>query len=618
MTEVIHKLRPRLSRRAVWSVVAVLMLGSCVDNDYDLSDIDTTIGVTVTDLVVPVNLDSMTLEAMLDLDDDSRVQNINGEYAIVQSGSFCSDPVNIAAFTARRVDVEPIVDNVDIDVTTDMTLTGSIAVGASQLIATGSLCSGTKTAIDLSASAVDGSIVAIDHVSVEPTALNVTLAFTGLTSQVDELYLEGVQVQLIKGLDVTLTNGSYDAQTGILTIDDMPTTNHTATFALQVTGLSSTSGMTLSDDRVFSLHQDIYIVGGNVAVYAGNVASKYYNTDGTLNIGSLLSSLPSQVQFTCTPSLDAATATAFTGQMKYSIESIDIAPVELTGIPDVLDQTGTDLQLTNPQIYLQLTNPVVDYGLYASSGLTLTSHTDATTADYALDQAVVIDAADNKFCLSPSQPATYFAGTVDTDGTEQTVDFADSEHTPFTTLGNVLSGQSLPETIDIAATDAQIPCQQVTAFPLGSDIDRVDGMYVFYAPLQLTAESKVVYTDTFDGWNDEDVDAITITKLVVNADLTSDVPLNLDLVVYPIDVDGNKMADGNGGYVRGTTSTTVSYGIDQPIEVTVSGTVTHLDGIILEARATGVSSSAEPLQPTQTIVCKNVKATVSGTYVKEL
>lgn len=31
-------------------------LVSCINNDYDLSDIDTTVGIAVNDLVIPVNL----------------------------------------------------------------------------------------------------------------------------------------------------------------------------------------------------------------------------------------------------------------------------------------------------------------------------------------------------------------------------------------------------------------------------------------------------------------------------------------------------------------------------------------------------------------------------------
>lgn len=241
------------------------------------------------------------------------------------------------------------------------------------------------------------------------------------------------------------------------------------------------------------------------------------------------------------------------------------------------------------------------------------SHTGSAHAEYTLDKELDIDEEENMFCISPKKPDTYYSGTVD----GQAVNFASCEQYIFSDLGDVLSGDGLPDYLDIFVVDPQVPVQNATNFRLGEDLDRVDGVYVFYAPLQLTADAKIVYTDTIDGWNDEDVDAVVISEVNVTASISTDIPLELDIKVYPIDVAGKKITDG-GEVVYGYTTATVTPGTDEPLEVKVSGTVTHLDGIILEARVTGTDESDSALEPTQSIVLKNIRATVSGSFEKEL
>ena len=43
------------------SALLALGLTACVDDNYDLSDIDTTTRVSINDLVVPANIDEVTL-----------------------------------------------------------------------------------------------------------------------------------------------------------------------------------------------------------------------------------------------------------------------------------------------------------------------------------------------------------------------------------------------------------------------------------------------------------------------------------------------------------------------------------------------------------------------------
>lgn len=84
---------------------------SCVDNDYDLSDIDTTTRLTVNDLVVPVNIDEVELGDIITYDDDSRIKvvEIGGKrfYALTETGTFSSDKIHINNVTANAPVLAP-------------------------------------------------------------------------------------------------------------------------------------------------------------------------------------------------------------------------------------------------------------------------------------------------------------------------------------------------------------------------------------------------------------------------------------------------------------------------------------------------------------------------------
>lgn len=50
-----------------------LLMSGCVDNDYDLSNVDTTSEIKITDLVLPVNIDAVTLNDIFDIDEESEI-----------------------------------------------------------------------------------------------------------------------------------------------------------------------------------------------------------------------------------------------------------------------------------------------------------------------------------------------------------------------------------------------------------------------------------------------------------------------------------------------------------------------------------------------------------------
>lgn len=620
-------------------MAAVVSLFSCVDNDYDLSDIDSTIGVDVKDLTVPINFDDITLDAILDLDEGSQVQNVNGEYAIVESGTFHSEQINVPSFTITNLGIKPIEDKIEIEIDVPTEQLGGNDIKSrtaeDDLLLFSYKISDAYTDIRLheDAKGVSDFIVAIEEIGVtdavrkgQKAEMKVTLSFNGLENLATEVEIEDLKLQFLSGLKGTFSMGEYDKKTGVLNIGNRKTTGHKLELSVEVDKIDSDAGYELKDGS-FTLNKMCRVFDGHVAVYGRNLTAGYRNADGSLNIQKLRTERPREIIYRCVPKISDIYVTDFTGRVKYDISGINISPVELNDIPNVLNQTGTKIRLDNPQIYLQLNNPVYDnYGLTADANLKITSYVGGAPFSFSPDNGGInIKKADNKFCLSPKEPETFYQGDVeDGNGGTVHVDFTKgTEVVRFTKLSDVLCGEGadledskLPEKIEIDVVDPKMAEQRVENFKLGENIGSVDGEWVFYAPLLLTEDSQIKYTDTFDGWNDEDIDAIVITKLVINAEVTTDVPLDLELAAYPIDKNGKKILDAEGKTISGTAN--VSHASEKtPLMIEIVGEIKHLDGIVLDAYVKGTDENL-PLKPVQTIKLDHVKVKVSGIYEKEL
>ena len=103
------------------SALSLLALSSCIDNAYDLSDIDTTARLQVKELTIPLNLDHITLDQVIDLDDDSEIVKEtdalgNVFYAIKKEGTFKSDPIDVASFTTSKPSIKSSVTTLSLKI----------------------------------------------------------------------------------------------------------------------------------------------------------------------------------------------------------------------------------------------------------------------------------------------------------------------------------------------------------------------------------------------------------------------------------------------------------------------------------------------------------------------
>lgn len=578
------------------SALSIAALSSCVDGDYDLSDIDTTAKFQTKNLVVPINLDTITLDQVLDLDDDDStiVKTTDAEgktiYAIEKTGTFTSEDVEVKDFSITIPAMNPTKTTLDLE---DLRKVLGFVKVEGALIAHYDIKedSNPEVPFESPSTSIDESIKKIDSLGVTTQYIN-KIKVEGLSqAALQNTKLTGLKIQYPKRMAITPGLGTYNPKTGILDLSEETLqldSKGELTVTMNVEGIAY-------DEENISADYDNHVISysGSIKIKEGQV-SVYIDTD-----------LENTIKLTSEYYLETIQVHTFTGELEYKIEDFQIDPIHIDDLPDILSQSGTEINLENPQIYLSLNNPFYEYDILFQTDLELTAMRNGQNKSYRPDNGTFktqsAKETDNEFVLSPEKPDFYYEG------------YADPQHVPFSGLRGILSDlDGIPNLIEVDAIDPMMPKQRVANFILGKDYGTVIGDYTFFSPLQLSESSRIIYTDTIDGWNDEDVDAITIEELVLNFDVWTEVPFDMELTVRPIDTTGKPI---NG--VECTTATIPAKADNHHVEVSVKGTINHLDGILLEVRLVNRGSNTT-LAPDMKLHIKNSKATVTGSYEKEL
>ena len=586
-----------------------LALQSCFDNDYDLSDIDTTVRLKATDLVVPINIDVLTLEQVMDIDNDSEIviDTIpeTGEriFAIKKDGFFESENITVRDFIIEKPSINLTEAPIEL---TSSNLQGGID-GA--YILDGKVPPATFSTLT---GDIDKSIRTITGLKVE-TKYFTTLKVSGLNNnllgntKLEKLKLKypaGMVGRYVKdGKTFSLDSEGY---LDLSTIEFEFNKDSEVIIVVDVDSIDTTKGNVKfdGDDHKLEFEEEIKIVQGNI----------------NLRNVSNTASLPQSIKFTLEPKRDNINVKNFSGQFEYEVEHFSIDPIDLNEIPDFLNQKGTNISIENPQIYFAITNPLNQYNVSYESGIQLTAIDDKKTSVYQPEKEKKgeksinitstgnVDKA-NELMLSPKKPEYYYKG------------HEDPEHILFPDLKNVLAdNDEIPDVIEVDIIEPKMPYQEVNNIELGKDFGSLRGDYTFYAPLELSKGSLIAYTDTLNGWNDEEVDALTFSKIVFNFDATTELPYEVKLKIVPITFDDKDIKG-----VKSKEVTLSAYAKDQHVELSIEGmegvVIEHLDGIKIVAHIIAPEDEnidTDTMSPDMKIYIKNSKITMTGYYEKEL
>lgn len=618
-------------------LVACTFLSGCIDNNYDLSDIDTTSKIAVKDLVIPVNLEPVKLNSIIKIDTDGDgaiveedytgpLPELQGKkvYVFRHSGTFNSDPIHINSFhvnspgdltpteveisiaqalsNRKRVPGFPTLDPIKYDIKhVDKTFTYHIEN-------------------------IDAKVESVSSISTPEVLFTTTLTIpANVMSDIDEIQIDNLRMYFPKGL--TLKSGAsaevlIDGKPGYGTYD--PSTGEVKMSKYTVKG---TDKWTLA---LRAQNIDVADTGATLSNHTFDYTGHIIVDGGVLYIVPAEGKIPATNFFiTNSYSLTSFDIEDFSGKINYTIDDFDFDDVTLNDIPDFLDQPDTRIRIANPQLYLSFYNTCAQYNLGGHAGLAITPvRKGVSGTTYTMDDTIIIGADPNtnpyKYAISP-------------EGTSLTpvAEYANAEKLLFTDFGDVLYGDGIPSALKV---DFNHPAVDGTAknFPLRlpnasageGDIPPVHGSYEFRAPLALSDGSVIGYSGTSDDWDSEELEDLHIQYLEVSADATSTIPLNVELSAQLLKtINGESVAIG---YCHPVVLPAMTP--DSPIKILItykqdpsaddlkdasqeSQWLSGIDGIKYWVTATSTDGQVAPLSPDQTITLKNLKAKVNGYYL---
>lgn len=572
-----------MKKKTTWTILCAATLLTACDSNFDLSNIDKEAQFQVNELIVPMNLEDVRLDPILDLEETSKVKRvtINGKrlYAVEESGTFSSDAITVDNFTTSP---------------TDPQTGGGHCVQTSPGSNAYILVHETEGSISYTSSNIDPAIKSIDNIGLDNANVSITISFYRMPNYASQVTVKDVKVAVMKGLTATVEGATYDPATGLVTVnnDIVLTGDMTFTLTLKVTKLDASIGTYDYDNHSYTL------------VCSSKLES------GTLVIDKPLPGIPypDQAAYTQTTTMGTAKAVSYSGEIEYPIEGIEQKSIDLTDIPELLQDKSTRLELDNPQLYVSINNPLeqADYDVKAQCGLQLTSCWNSPKAEKVISTSeddIQLTKPDNKIVVAPKDPGAdrYAAGGQD---------YSNASFVTFADLGKVFDGDGIPQTVKVDVINPLIPRQKITDLKLPATFNKTEGQWTFFAPLVMTSNSRVVYNKE---WNidEEELANVTLEAATVTCEMSSDVPSDLDVTV----VLNGKSASGQPATMTGTTQLAAN-AQNQPITIVLNGgPVSDFRNIDLTANIRG---TGETLTPDQKISVKNLRIKVTAKYNKVL
>ena len=568
-----------------------LALTSCVDDKYDLSDVDTTSRFQVNDLTVPVNIDNIYLSDIIKIEENSRIQivTIDGKdfYAIVEKGNLESDPINVKTVTAKAPVLSPsheILSRVSTDASSKA---DGDEVFSYQLKEMGNDFQYTDPD-------VDHAIISLEAAQINNLKFTIDLSTANVNfAEVSSMRFNDISIQMPKGMTAKASVGSYDAKTGVWSISNIDVTSAVTSIYLEASAINFAANDSKLENHAITLNSEFRIL------------------DGTLTIAAAAGYLPAEIEFDASYTLDDMVVTAIDGEINYYVEGLDdFSNIDLSDIPNFLKGDENNIALTNPTLFIQVNNPVADDNLTLSSGMTITAYRDgAAPRVFSPEKDVVINynlGNDGQYnnVLSPAKPEAQYI----------LPEYASNlQWVEFSTLGEIFapapdsSVKGIPSSVAIDLTDCQIPTQTVKNFPIGRTINPVKGNYEFLAPFAMVEDSEIVYVETKENWDVDFLKDMVVTKLTVEADIQNNTPSDIRLVILPLNSKGEQINNVE------FSSNTVAAQSEGHVEFNLTGEITDLDGVILKAYVISRDGNT-PLTPDQDLVMTNIRAKVTGYY----
>ena len=522
---------------------------SCIDNSYDLNkDIDMTVNVGGEHLAIPVGYtEQITLDKIIELDEGDDLQLVNGEYHLLKS-----DKIDETNTSVKMVTVNASSNPINsIKVINDRTYPQPEDVTVEDIESEGS--------VNTEAHGIDEAVIEIGSLTAN-TPAKLTLSFEiNKTSSISYSDVTIDKMTITFPDFIKFEEGQSGLNGQVLTISNKTLSSSTYTIDLYISkyvfGEKYGDGNKVKEengDRIIKIENQKITVKTDVTVHQAR---------GT---GSL--------SITPTAILAAMTVSEVNGTIK---PDMDVKPteVELTNLPDFLQDEEVKLDITNPVFSFKANNPLNEEiemdGImtgYKNGNVTKTGKIGSGNGGVPIK-------------LKPSGCKQQ---TISIVRNEKTVVETGATKVIVPNLNDII--ETIPDRISVELKPA-VKTDDYYTVNLGQDYV-LNSEYNIDIPLSFGSGLKIVYEETIDDF-DLDLEDVDIKKAIISITADNTIPLKMEIKnenVSALDVNGKKITD-----INVTVESTITESKDEKsiatsqlninLVSTKEGAISKLDGL---------------------------------------
>ena len=585
----------------------LLTLGTgCTDNDFDLSKIDTTIGIGGDGLTLPTNsTENIMLDDFLELNNSDLVSIAdNGDYMFHKEGDDCT----------------PAHPNIDKVVVTSQGINNNFKVAV--VVPPSALLSGrklSKRAKKIDLIKAGGKVAEFEYVGnapkeiedltsagvAAPVTIRVNLS-NDLKNFVPKFKELTLQIPSYMHLNITSCSPnsySYNPKTGKITLTDVSTASNIVIEGM-VNMLDFKATPTTNNKLTFVANKKNE---GKVNMKGEIETSISFN-----EINANVTSIPSDLHLSAVMSMDDITITSAKGKFNPDIDLGNLGNIEINDVPDFLTGDEVNVNLHNPVIELKIGSDIAVTGK-VSGTIVATFDNGKPNRSVDIPKMTIKPNANTRICICKHKEG------VNATNYDEVVEVPN--------LSDIFA--TIPKTIKFNA-DASADATQEAEVKLGHQYT-ITPKYNITAPLAFDAGANISYTDSFDGWNEdiEDCEFAEGTYIELTADIENKLPAYLDVNADAIDVDGNKMSQD---LIEVKVSNSIAASTDgvqaktTPIIITLrekkSGMLKKVDGLKYNIKLAAGEGNDAIVGKTinayhHTITAKNIKVKLVGKIIAD-
>jgi len=483
---------------------------SCIDNSYDLNkDIDMTVNVGGEHLAIPVGYtEQITLDKIIELDEGDDLQLVNGEYHLLKS-----DKIDETNTSVKMVTVNASSNPINsIKVINDRTYPQPEDVTVEDIESEGS--------VNTEAHGIDEAVIEIGSLTAN-TPAKLTLSFEiNKTSSISYSDVTIDKMTITFPDFIKFEEGQSGLNGQVLTISNKTLSSSTYTIDLYISkyvfGEKYGDGNKVKEengDRIIKIENQKITVKTDVTVHQAR---------GT---GSL--------SITPTAILAAMTVSEVNGTIK---PDMDVKPteVELTNLPDFLQDEEVKLDITNPVFSFKANNPLNEE--IEMDGI-MTGYKNGKVT-----KTVKIGSGNGGVPIK-LKPSGNKQQTISIVRNEKTVVETGATKVIVPNLNDII--ETIPDRISVELKPA-VKTDDYYTVNLGQDYV-LNSEYNIDIPLSFGSGLKIVYEETIDDF-DLDLEDVDIKKAIISITADNTIPLKMEIKnenVSALDVNGNKITDIN-------------------------------------------------------------------------